>query len=375
MKSDLVLHIGSHKTGTTTLQRVLQTNKAALAAAGWAYAHGPGTDHLHAYLGMNRKHGLVPDGFRVARLDELMATLTAGTAARVIGSSENFSFLFDAAEIARLAQALRAAFERVRIVVYLRRQDSHLVSHHQEGAKPHRLAEEQLFGREAAALPPWRASHDLYLDYATRLGHWAAAFGAEAMAVRIYDRSRLAEGDVVTDFLGWLGVDPGSVARGRNLNESTGFLRAKLGHLLNAHVTSDEVRWLIAARLPGGGKLLPARAEAEAVHARYRDSNARLAEMFGLAGGAEPFGTDFSMYPETAGDRWSEESATAAIATILGVLEELTRAVGPDELRDAALALESGKPELAHRLMRGAAVLRPAGTLIRKKLADYAQRS
>ena len=48
---DIVLHIGSSKTGTTTLQRVLRRNPEALRATGHLYPRTPGSVR-HTKLGL-----------------------------------------------------------------------------------------------------------------------------------------------------------------------------------------------------------------------------------------------------------------------------------------------------------------------------------
>lgn len=373
MTRELIVHIGSHKTGTTTLQRTFAANKDHLLKEhNVGYLHAPKAEHMHAYMGFDPTRGMVPHGFRFVELDAMVAMLKGATAERTVVSSENFSFVFDPDQIQRLHDRLAGHFDRIWIVAYLRRQDSHMVSHHQEGAKPRRLAEELLFGSDPLALPHYKPHFDLYLDYATRLGKWQKAFGVENVAARVFERDALRDGDIVSDFLGLMDLPADAVTRIDDQNTASGFVRAKVGHLVNTSMEVEEVKAFIVNRLPNDGRLLPARATAQAFYAHFADSNRRLGDMFDLGSQAEVFNQDFSNYPDEAGDLWTEDSANAALASVLESVELLLQGITTNDLRDAAIAAErSNNKHLARRLMTAAYRLRPSGTLIKQKLKAY----
>ena len=52
MTDKLILHIGTHKTGTTTLQSMLESNSEALAANGFTYPAMP-LKWKHAHINRN----------------------------------------------------------------------------------------------------------------------------------------------------------------------------------------------------------------------------------------------------------------------------------------------------------------------------------
>jgi len=183
-----------------------------VAAAGAAYVSSPDTAPLHSYLGFANSDSLFPEGFRSLDADALADRLAAAddrgvTQDLVIASSENFSFFFERSAIAALKGALQRHFDDIRIVSYLRRQDRHAVSHHQEGAKANRRAEGDLWGHALNALPTPSSRQALYLDYDRRLGLWADEFGDDRLTLRVYDRALMKDGDIVADFLALVGLN------------------------------------------------------------------------------------------------------------------------------------------------------------------------
>ena len=369
----LFLHIGAHKTGTTALQQGLHQNRAILAQRGASYVAAPSVAHLHKYLGYRQAGQLLPEGFAVQDLPALAAQLAAAPGDLVIGSSENFSFFFQAEAVQALAGALKPHFGQISIVSYLRRQDRHAVSHHQEGAKPHRQAEGELWGHAAQALPVPSPEQALYLDYDRRMGLWADAFGEDAMILRIYDRAWLKDGDILADFLEQLGIDGADMMPVGDRNVSLGAAQANAGHVMNEMGVKPRVMEQVLGQIADGGRLLPSRAGAQAFLEPYRESNRRLNARFRVSDLPELFPDDFDDLPEVAQDAWSEAGATAALRAALGQALKIAPALAaltPDDLRNAALALQARLPESALRLVTAAQALRPTGPTILKLKAD-----
>jgi len=369
MTRDLIIHIGSHKTGTTTVQRCFMQNKDRLLEEhGVAYLHAPRAEHMHPYMGLDHTLGMVPHGYRFFGLDEMAELLNASTAPVTFVSSENYSFIFDPAQITAFAKAVAPRFDRVSILAYVRRQDSHMVSHHQEGAKPRRKSEEMLWGSEPRALPSYRKGFDLYLDYAARLKKWEDAFGEGSIMARVFERRGLRDGDIVSDVLSVMDLPADTVEAIEDQNTASGFVRAKVGHVLNSVAKYDEFKAAIVNRLPNEGRLMPSRDEAEAFYAHYADSNKRLNELFQINDRPETFDLDFSMYPETPGDLWTEDTANEAIESVVGSMNHLLAGLTANDLRDAAHHLEKTHPQLSRKLMIAAHRMRPWGTWIKQWL-------
>lgn len=232
----LYLHIGCHKTGTTSIQANLAANQRALKTSGLThfreprFAEAESWHNLHSWLVYKGDPTVVPHGMGLEEPSELAERLE-NLKGNVILSSENFSYFFEKCYIDEFRDALTPIFSSIKILCYIRRQDKHVISHHQEGAKSNRSPECDLFGQSTSAIPPYHPRHRLYLDYNRRLGMWADAFGDENMIIKIFDTGSLINGDVVDNFFKCIGLK--NYKKQKNKNFSYGLVRSKIGHILN----------------------------------------------------------------------------------------------------------------------------------------------
>ena len=370
MNRELVLHIGSHKTGTTTIQHALASNYDALARQGARYVWKGKYPNLHEFLVESDAFGIHGLGMRVRDMDGLKRLFdSARGTSKVIASSENFSFFFEHEAIANLAQMIMNQFDAVRVVVYLRRQDSHAISHHQEGAKPDRTQEEILFGSAARALPD-SPNMVHYLDYCKRIGNWLDAFGKANVDVRVFDRTMLIDGDVWPDFIAAAGLTKVELIKPRDENKSWGLTETKVSRILKSAGYKDDSILKIVSSLPKDAPQLPGRLEAEAFYQTYRAGNAELARLLGRA---EPlFPEDFSGYADSPNEEWTEESVAGLVESFaMMCIDSDFGALSAVELRDAALlARQAGCRDLSLALTNGARARNLDGPVIRGLLAE-----
>ncbi|MEM9255084.1 MAG: hypothetical protein AAGA91_06535, partial [Pseudomonadota bacterium] len=134
-----ILHIGTEKTGTSSIQRYLEQNRDALRESGYYYPVSIGFEHHQALAAVcvdierpddfydddivgnfeerMRKNKAIVDGFG-SELREL-----DGHIHTVVISSEHFhSRITSECEINRLASLLRSHFEQITVICYLREQ-------------------------------------------------------------------------------------------------------------------------------------------------------------------------------------------------------------------------------------------------------------
>jgi tetratricopeptide (TPR) repeat protein len=293
MKPDLILHIGQSKTGTSSIQRVLGARRAALARLGVCYPASPGWAN----------HGMLPaslvplsrlghfnpalwDGMgpeaRLARFRQEfqaeMSGLPPGTRLVILSAEQCGGLLDTRALIGALRDLLAPHARCIRVVMYLRRQDQHAASGYTQALRIARVG------------PPMLPRHGpetlRHYDYARQLDDWASVFGEDAMLVRIFERSRLRNGDAVDDFLALcevpLQVPPGDPDRQSNLSLTPGgidLVRA-MGERLKASpggLTASSPLWrrftqAASDALPGQG-WRPHPAEAAAFLARFEQVN------------------------------------------------------------------------------------------------------
>lgn len=192
---NLFLHIGLHKTGTTSLQFFLKTNRDLLRRFGFLYPLSPIPENssAHHLLSWNlaelRQTGHLSLEDILARLkDELR-----GHDGDLILSSEDFSRLGEAQ-----IRTLKHYFNGydIKVIIYLRRQDLRIESYYKQNVVAGFLAE------------PFESYVQRSLeqnDYFLLVKHWEAVFGKDRMVVRVNERSQIK--DIREDFMSVLGID------------------------------------------------------------------------------------------------------------------------------------------------------------------------
>lgn len=221
---DVWLHIGSEKTGTSTVQAWCQANRAALARHGLLYPQVFGKlNHmaLTCYVArvepvgdLRRSLAIQEQGafesFRAGLPARLAEEVAASGAGRMLVSNEHLSSRLRSADevqdVKRLLDAACGPGTRYTIVHYIRRQDDLLQSLYSMSVKAGSTRRFKLPQRT----DDWRLNPLLTLDL------WSSVFGQDNVTCRVFDRGRLAGGDIVTDLTGLLGLDttaePGAFA-------------------------------------------------------------------------------------------------------------------------------------------------------------------
>ena len=209
---DLILHIGSGKTGTTSIQTFMHVNRGRLAERGILYPRTPGlTRHARISLSVlsdqavertpvwHRQgfQGSVGDVQQQVH-DELCAEIAEAGLPRVVLSDEALYGTRWAA-VSRLRELTDRLARSVRIVVYLRRQDDHVASRYQQVVK---VGETRRLVERVAAL-------DLsgFYDYHRRLSQWQSTMEPTAFVVRRFERASFSSGSLHEDFLEAAGID------------------------------------------------------------------------------------------------------------------------------------------------------------------------
>lgn len=205
-KKLFVLHIGLPKTGTTALQNVLSSNRPQLMAQGACYpkSPGPSVHRLVTALASQRRRDPTEKVYRgldpAASIDQFKARFAAEMQAlppsidRVILSDERLSFMVRRPdEFAELRHFLSPYAAEIRIVIYLRRQDSLLASLYSQALRHGDLSDPEEFTRNAAKLA-------LY-DFEGVIRRWAKAFGEDNIVPRLYENTGSHRFDTSVDFM------------------------------------------------------------------------------------------------------------------------------------------------------------------------------
>ncbi|MBQ0957333.1 hypothetical protein KAK06_00045 [Ideonella sp. 4Y11] len=269
-----ILHIGRHKSGTSSLQAYLADHPDRLAAEDILYprAGRQGIAH-HALAGVLQQRSMREDPQRAdATLrqfrHDLARELDGRPARRVLLSSEAF-------QNARAVDVAAAFAPRnSSVIVYLREQADYLVSSYQQvvHARQH-----------AADLATYGSGTGV--DYDHFLAGWEAAWPGADLQVGVYARQALLRSNVIDDFFARLGIEVDASDEPQDRNPSIGGALLELKRLLNARLPVD--RWpkgvyqafSQAAGTDPALRLRPALTpqRAEQVRAHCAPSNAKVA--------------------------------------------------------------------------------------------------
>ncbi|GAB4236494.1 MAG: hypothetical protein Kow00109_10060 [Acidobacteriota bacterium] len=213
MEKTTWFHIGLPKTGSSALQRFLTINEEALRAHGVLYPRSGRLYHCHTLLARElvgapcppvpaqlRRFAPVEGQDQASFWDCLAAEIAGASCPDVVVSSEAF---YSCPHRFRTAVVGVAGRWNVRIIVYLRPQDTFLESLYGQAMKwaPYTSLSIAQFAQQH-----WVQDR---LDYHANLELMAKTLGPEAIVVRIYDRRRL-RGNIFRDFLSILGIAPSS---------------------------------------------------------------------------------------------------------------------------------------------------------------------
>lgn len=285
------IHIGTGKTGTSSIQMFLRRNSQALRAQRYIYprlgaSRSPVHHNLMHQLRGNRRFQANEETW------EAIAELAGERPGHHLVLSSEALHQANAGQVAQIRQLL-APFE-VRIVVYLRRQSDMLESWFLQQLKTSKPRSPTI-GEFADTVAP-------SLDYAAMLAPWAHCFGHAAVHVRIFEPASFVNGDLIDDFCCSIGLQapstspiPGYVAIDSH-NTSPGAyalalqeaLRQRLKASQDSPLPVEELQFAASAILhsamrqfPNDGRpgLLDADAR-QTFDARFANSNAHVLERY-----------------------------------------------------------------------------------------------
>jgi hypothetical protein len=304
---DVVLHIGCRKTGTSSIQFFLRDNRERLLELGLLYPSTPGRAR-HVRLGLFAKTQAElrrsPEWyrqkqrnrakFRAAFLRRVQGEIEDHGLSRVLFSDEDL-YGCSRPALRRLHRFTAAMSRSLRLVVYLRRQDDHLVSVYQQQVK---------IG-EVLRLDAW-AQQDMtaIYDYAARLRLWQRLLEPTELVVRRFEADSFVDGSLFQDFFDAAGVEARAedMEHGSHRNDSLDVDSVEFLRLLNLYRVENEGATAglidnrnLVARLSeastGPVLTLPA-PTLDAFMARWEGSNRDVARQFLADGSGRLFRAD-----------------------------------------------------------------------------------
>ncbi len=193
------MHIGYHKTGTTSIQFALSRNRDGLLDHGYLYPKSGEKWNAHHNLAWQLQETNRYDRFEpeLGSWEDLIEEIETSVAENIILSSEDFCYARPPS-IVKIAEYLQPY--EVNIIVYLRRQDQYLQSKWIQIAK---------LGKSLPTFSEWideELDRNQFLDYAAILDRWAKVFGTPNIIVRPFEKEVLGTG-LIVDFLRLCGLE------------------------------------------------------------------------------------------------------------------------------------------------------------------------
>lgn len=189
----VVIHIGSHKTGSTAIQMFCSRNRAALKKAGVLYPES-GTPENYPFGHHRLAWALLPETPVDVVHQEwaaLRAEIDASLAKTTVISSEDLWWISDPERLAIASSYLDGLSVEVR--AYVRPQWRFVASGYQTAVI--HFAETASISEYSSRIPK---------NYLMPLDNFSEFF--DNVCVRPYDDGSAAQADIVLNFMGWIGV-------------------------------------------------------------------------------------------------------------------------------------------------------------------------
>ena len=205
----LYLHIGTEKTGTTSIQKFLKINRVLLAKHGIGIPESLGAE-MHYYLQLMANNDDYIDSFTMnmelsndqkdrkdlkSAWERAFAQEVKESAHKIwiISCETLHSRLRKKEEIKRLKRILKEIFAEINIVVYLRDPLSMYISRMTEQAKAAIKVE----------LPdPVSLNREFDIcDHRTTIKRWKGSMGQGKMIIRLFEKNSLTNNSVIDDFI------------------------------------------------------------------------------------------------------------------------------------------------------------------------------
>lgn len=386
----LYLHIGTEKTGTTTIQEFLYINKKALLKNGYHVLRSAGKrnhrdvpsycmsdEHYDDFFldkGINdlEKKNVFRDKFYKSFRKEILSL--GNDVHSVIISSEHFhSRLKTVAEIFTLKELVSELFSEVEIICYLREQSSLALSLYSTGIKSGVNVE---FNRFLANCNP----DNYYYNYSKILDCWSEVFSISSLNIRVFDKATFYNHDLLDDFCFAIDKDLIEVVdRCVSVkNESLSNFGKMIGRAINSisprynqdgSVNQSRRRAInrVAEGFSGNDSGL-SYDQYTKIYESFNELNVEVARKY--------FNRDdtiFSFKPPSEEGEMLNENHVSELANIILDIKGIRPVSDEDAIlfRDSAILLEKIDIKMAYKLMKLAQIGRPNGSIIRKKLQEY----
>lgn len=306
----LILHIGTEKTGTTSIQNFLYENRNELLEKNIYIPKNLGyknhrklaticmndghTDDHHKSLNLQNSNEI--KSWQKKTRFQIENELKEITQETTIITSEHFSSrLTNKYEVIRLKELLANFFDDIKVVIYLRRQDEYAVSLYSTALKD---------GMTHRQILPNKKLTERY-DYFRICTLWESVFNK--IDVRIFEKNRLINNDLISDFLTTNNIPTNKLKRSNKKDnpsitaEAQEYLLAwnKINPKYNKNGVDpkhNDIVKTLEDNFPGKQRM-PIKSHVTEWLKKYEESNKKVRERY-FPNEKVLFSTDFTKYPE-----------------------------------------------------------------------------
>ena|GEM_PF-566319 len=297
-----IVHIGTEKTGTTSIQGYLYQNRGKLKGAGFHFLQSAGKRNNQALPAYCLDENRPDDYFRnqgiqtlkqrqefkrlfIKAFDSEIRGLPQHITT-VIMSSEHFhSRIRTEAELDNLSEVLTPYFDEIKIVCYLREQATTCQSYYSTHLKS---GGTESFSEFLGRCRP----ENIYFNYHEMLANWERCFGFESLDVSLFLQERFLNGDLLDDFTAKIDATLVGALNKPNQVENESF--TPFGQALvravnvifprstvapNEGIVRDRCKKIITQRLSGSGQL-PSVEVQTSIYDSFIESNALVQKKF-----------------------------------------------------------------------------------------------
>ena len=402
MTRTLYLHIGTEKTGTTSIQKALYLNQKRLRQSGFHFIQSAGSENNVALPAALVEYDATSSFLKtlgihsaeqhqsfaqktVERFHNELEKLSPETHSVIISSEHFHSQASSPEAISRLKAVLDGRFDKVKIICYVREQSATCVSLYSTAIK-------MGFSPNFTSFLKTCKPDNPYYNYHTFLSRWSKEFGRENVRVRVFGSESFLNGDLIDDFFSCIDATLiNDISKEfESENESLNIFGLFMGRAANIALKQAPEHgsaWkdtlnLIYQEFRGKGPSL-SNAQYQKVYDDFVDCNTAL--------NLDYFGNDSPLFPYKAPKTGAagielEDYLESTAAFIKGLVTTSspgndvaqtddidTTELDADLLRDVAQHLERHDLVLARTLMALAAKARPKGPTIAAKLHEYDQ--
>lgn len=386
----LYLHIGTEKTGTTSIQAFLDKNRDELLNKGFCLLSCGGVKNQRAIPAYCMDDAHYDDFFKDRQIDTLekkkefrkelydaynkeMDSLDDSVHSVIITSEHFHSRLTSRDAIQRFKNLISGHFSEIVIICYIREQSALAASLYSTAI----VAGSQV---DFSAFLSRCTPDKYYYNYQKLLGHWSAVFSSACFNIRIFSKDELYNNDLIEDFC--VAVDENLLSfTDRELeieNESLSNMGIMIGRAINASLGRYEKNGKVnqvrrhaikvVSRFFNGHENNISIEQYKEIRELFRESNQEVNKKY-FKDREELFTFKRLLAVDTV---INEVQVKALSEVIHGLKNESSMADKNVVLyRDAAILLENIDLKKAYELMKLAQQGRPEGPVIQRKIKEY----